>query len=53
MKTILNDIVDVLQNLSVSLDSLEEALIRRDQLKIGEIRRLESESRINCCSTLK
>ncbi len=40
MKTVLNDIVNGLENLAVSLDSLEEALIRRGLLKTGEIERL-------------
>jgi hypothetical protein len=37
MKTVLHDIVNGLENLAVSLDALEEALIRRGQLRTGEI----------------
>jgi hypothetical protein len=37
MKTVLHDIVNGLENLSVSLDALEAALIRKGQLTTGEI----------------
>jgi hypothetical protein len=37
MKTVLHDIVNGIENLAVSLDALEAALIRRGQLKSGEI----------------
>ena len=39
-KIVLNDIVNGLENLAVSLDALEAALIRRGQLMTGEIESL-------------
>jgi hypothetical protein len=39
-KGVLNDIVNGLENLAVSMDALEAALIRRGQLTTGEIERL-------------
>jgi hypothetical protein len=37
MKFVLNAIVDRIENLAISLDALEQVLIRKGQLKIGEI----------------
>jgi len=37
IKQVLNGIVNGLENLAVSLDALESALIHRGQLKTGEI----------------
>lgn len=39
-KTVLNDIVNGIENLATSLDALEAALIRRGQLTTGEIEKL-------------
>ena len=36
-KIVLNNIVNGIENLAVSLDAFEEALIRRGQLMTGEI----------------
>ena len=37
MKPVLNAIVDAIEDLAVSLDALEAALISRGQLSVGEI----------------
>jgi hypothetical protein len=51
-KIVLNNIVNGMENLAVSLDAFEEALIRRGQLTTGEIDALAPNHAPNVASKL-